>query len=105
VSIDDDGVLTRIDLFGDIATESGLRTGGTIDQLAAAHPANATPALTGVVTAVWVIPGERGQLLVEAMTEDYSGHANGEIIAITLIEADAQPFGKYGSGNVAGGCY
>ena len=105
VGIGEDGVLTRIDLFtSDIPTDSGLRRDGSIDDLIASNPDHATPALTGQVTAVWVIPGVQGKLLVEAMTEDYSGYVAGQIVAITLIEADAPPFGKYGSDNVAGGC-
>jgi hypothetical protein len=106
VGIGDDGVLTRIDLFtSGIPTDSGLRVDGSIDDLIASNPDHATPALTGQVTAVWVIPGVQGKLLVEAMTEDYSGDVAGQIVAITRVEADAPPFGKYGSGNVAGGCY
>jgi hypothetical protein len=106
VGIGDDGVLTRIDLFGSaIPTDSGLHRDGSIDDLIASNPDHATPALTGQVTAVWVIPGVQGKLLVEAMTEDFSGDVVGQIVAITLVGADVPPFGKYGSGNVAGGCY
>ena len=104
VAIDESGALTRIDIYGDIPTDSGLRRDGSIDDLIAAYPEYATPVITGYATGVWVIPGERGQLLVEAMLADYDVHAAGEIVAITLIGSDRPAFGKYGSDNTADGC-
>jgi len=64
-----DGKITSITLFtDDIATESGIRQGATVEELLAAYPEFDEVVDTGLST-IYVINGEAGKLLFEVAIE------------------------------------
>jgi hypothetical protein len=66
----DDGKITSITLFNDdVATEAGIRTGATVEELLAAYPEFDEVIDTGLST-IYVIDGEAGKLLFEVAVED-----------------------------------
>lgn len=107
LSADDDAV-SRIDIFGtDIATDSGISIGSTLDEVEQAYPELEHGESTGISSVHWV-EGERGYLVFETQGESNDLAEEGEpdtVILIRVLDASLDPdFTAASTDNVAGGC-
>lgn len=104
VSVDDGGVLERIDVWTDrIETSGGIHLGSTLAELQAAHPDVVEATAVADWSRAWVLRSDAGTLVFE--TIDWFVEGTDVVTGIRVFGPDVEPvLHATDSGDVAGTC-